>query len=82
MDTKQRAWTVLIDAIQRILPDVNQDQLQPQNSLRMLGADSMDRAEIIISVIETLNLKLPLSYFAAAKNLGDLADLLAAQLTK
>ncbi|ABS77927.1 acyl carrier protein [Coxiella burnetii] len=80
VNTKKRAWVALTDTIQKILPDITQEQLQPQNSLRMLGANSMDRAEIIISVMETLDLKLPLSYFSEEKNLGELADLLDTQL--
>lgn len=45
----------------------------PEMSLREIGANSVDRADILMQTMADLNVKLSMVEFAAAKNLGDIA---------
>jgi polyketide biosynthesis acyl carrier protein len=52
----------------------------PMASLRELGADSVERAEILTLTLRDLQLRLPLVALAGAKNVGDLVEIFAAHL--
>lgn len=80
MTKDEKAWSALKTSIQQVLPEVEEKMLQPTHYLSDIGANSMDRADIIISTLENLQLKMPLAHFANAKTLGDLAHLFSAQL--
>ena len=47
-----------------------------RTSLKALGANSIDRADIIMMTLETLALNIPLHEMAKAENIGDLAGML------
>uniref|UniRef100_B8HKZ7 Acyl carrier protein n=1 Tax=Cyanothece sp. (strain PCC 7425 / ATCC 29141) TaxID=395961 RepID=B8HKZ7_CYAP4 len=63
-----------------VIPTLRGKSLGREESLVALGADSMERAEILSLVMEKLSLKIPRIELAGAKTLGDLADLLALKL--
>lgn len=46
------------------------------DSLRGLGANSIDRSEIIMMTMESMSANIPLIYTAKAKNIGELASIL------
>jgi polyketide biosynthesis acyl carrier protein len=47
----------------------------PEISLRELGANSIDRADILMQTMSDLNVKLSMVEFASAKNIGDIASI-------
>ncbi len=47
--------------------------ITPEMSLRELGANSIDRADILMQTMSDLKLKLSMIEFASAKNIGDIA---------
>ena len=55
-------------------------QFQPDDALRDLGANSIDRSEIVMMTLESLSLNIPLIEIAAAENIGELAGLLHEKL--
>jgi polyketide biosynthesis acyl carrier protein len=59
-----------------ILPELALHQFSRHDRLSDLGANSIDRAEIITLVLESISLDIPRSELVAPKNLGELADLL------
>ena len=63
-----------------IVPELAKVSLKPTDSLQQLEIDSMNRAEIIMMVMEELDLHIQLIELAGAKNIGELADLFAAKL--
>jgi len=67
--------SVLKGALVEIFPEYSTREIRPDESLRDLGANSIDRAEIIILTMERLQLKLPLLEFAQAKNINDLVNI-------
>lgn len=49
---KQRIFEVLITNICEVLPELDGHRFEPEDQLVELGADSVDRAEIITMVLE------------------------------
>ncbi|KQN65402.1 acyl carrier protein [Duganella sp. Leaf61] len=72
---------VIVDIIaghaREVLPDLGTRPLGAIDSLRELGANSIDRAEILMLTTATLGLRIPLVELAQPRNLGELAALLA-----
>ena len=66
--------------IYEIVPELVQVSIKPNDSLNNLGIDSVNRAEIIVMVMEELDLHIPLIELAGAKNIGEVANLFAAKL--
>lgn len=64
-----------LNSFKEVFPEFNSKTISPQDSLRDLGANSVDRAEIIMLTLARLNLKVPLVNFAQAKNIGELIDI-------
>ncbi|TVT86072.1 phosphopantetheine-binding protein [Pseudomonas sp. H3(2019)] len=66
------------DVIVSILPSVRTDEIRGDRHIRDLGADSVDRVEIIATLLQKLKLKLPLADFSALKDIDALIDYLCA----
>ncbi|NJI51642.1 acyl carrier protein [Bacillus subtilis] len=73
---KQRIFEVLITNICEVLPELEGHRFEPEDQLVELGADSVDRAEIITMVLEDLSLKIPRIELSGVKNIGELAEVL------
>ncbi|BAL90259.1 putative acyl carrier protein [Actinoplanes missouriensis 431] len=65
---------VVVRTITEILPDVPAGAVREDRSLRDLGADSVERVEIITLLTHRLGRTDPLSGFAAIPDLGALID--------
>jgi polyketide biosynthesis acyl carrier protein len=59
-----------------ILPELSSREISPTDRLRDLGANSIDRAEIIMLTLARLKLKIPLIHFAQANNIGALIEII------
>lgn len=55
---------------------INTDNITEEESLKELGANSIDRADIIITAIENCNVKIPMMKFSEAKNIGGIIDVI------
>ncbi|WP_339189220.1 acyl carrier protein [Bacillus sp. FSL M8-0025] len=73
---KQRIFEILITNICEVLPELDGHRFEPEDQLVELGADSVDRAEIITMVLEDLSLKIPRIELSGVKNIGELAEVL------
>ena len=62
-----------------VLPVLKEHGFQMTDSLKDLGANSIDRSEIVMMTMETLSLHIPLIEIASAENMGELASLLHAK---
>lgn len=62
--------------IASILPSVGMDNIRGDQHTRDLGADSVDRVEIIVTLLHTLKLELPLASFSPLKDIDALIDCL------
>lgn len=64
----------------QVAPKLEEKSIEATDSLKNLGLDSVDRAEIIMMVLEDLSLSIPMVALAGAKNIGELADFFKAKL--
>ncbi len=66
----------LCRAVADVRPDLDTAVLTPADSLRELGLDSMERAEVIMLAMSELRVRVPMTAFAGAADLGAIAAVL------
>ncbi|WP_149552352.1 acyl carrier protein [Streptomyces marokkonensis] len=71
-----RVFDLIVEHTREVVPELEGHRFAPSDSLRDLGANSIDRAEIIVMTLESLSVSIPLVELADAKNMGELADLI------
>lgn len=76
MTTKQEIFTLILKHVYAVLPDLRGTPIQLSDSLRELGANSMDRADIVMGVMEDLALRIPRMELSGPQTLGELVDLI------
>ena len=76
--SKEEIFLLLKNVVVEIMPDIEPEQIKIEESLRDLGANSIDRMDIVIRMMEELNLKIPLVEFGKANNIQGLIDILHA----
>lgn len=59
-----------------ILPHIPPAEVQIGRSMSELGANSLDRADVVIGVLEELNIKIPQDRLAQARDMGGLVEIL------
>jgi polyketide biosynthesis acyl carrier protein len=59
-----------------LMPELEDREFKASDSLRDLGANSVDRSEIIMMVLEELELSISLVEFAKAANIGEQAEIM------
>jgi polyketide biosynthesis acyl carrier protein len=74
--TKERIFQIIRDNIREILPDISLDDVTIDKSLKTLGANSIDRMDILIMTMEALGVKMPLLEFARTSNIQDMVEVL------
>lgn len=75
---KEYIFKTLKETIIEILPDVDETSIILEESLRNLGANSIDRMDIIIDTLKKLDMKVPMMQFNECKNIEDIVDTLLA----
>jgi polyketide biosynthesis acyl carrier protein len=78
--TSQDVVDIIVRCARTVLPDMADHVFSENDSLSALGANSLDRAEIVIMALDELSLRLPLTQLHGPKNIGELADLLYSKL--
>jgi polyketide biosynthesis acyl carrier protein len=63
-----------------VIPALEAHSFQRTDRLQDLGANSVDRAEILMLVLESLGLQIPRVELFGPRNIGELADLLHGKL--
>ena len=77
---KQEVFDVICHNTGEVIPRLKDHAFQYNDALRDLGANSVDRSEIVMMTLESLEINVPLIELARAENMGDLADILYAKL--
>jgi len=62
-----------------VVPDVDVNGIAPDDKPRELGANSIDRAEIITETMQKLGISVPMVTFAAADTVGDIVAIMSDQ---
>lgn len=76
MMNKDEVFTLLKNEIMAVLPLAKEQDITADHRLVDLGANSIDRSEIVINCMTNLNIKLDPLTLASLKNIGDLLDAL------
>jgi polyketide biosynthesis acyl carrier protein len=76
----QDIFDIIVGHTREIVPGLEDHPFQFSDSLRALGANSIDRSEILMMTLESLSLKIPMIDLAKAENIGELAGLMHARL--
>ena len=75
----EHIFEIIVRHTREIIPALEGHAFQPTDSLRALGANSVDRADILMMTLETLELDIPLIEMARAENIGELAGIIHAK---
>ncbi len=73
---KQAITEIIVKHTYDVMPSLSGRALQQQDALHLLGANSIDRSEIIMLTLESLELNLPLIEAARANSIGELAEIM------
>ncbi|WP_109851300.1 acyl carrier protein [Aquimarina sp. AU58] len=74
--SKEHVFEVVKNVIIEVLPDIKPEQVHIEKNLRELGANSIDRMEVVTMSMEELDLKIPLMSFAQVSNIQGMVDVL------
>ncbi len=73
--TKDEIFKQIVIHTKTVVPELEQHNFLITDSLRELGANSVDRAEILTMMMETLKLEIPRVELFGAKNINDLVTI-------
>jgi polyketide biosynthesis acyl carrier protein len=74
--TKETIEQIVRKTISSILPNLPPGAIAGNKSLKDHGADSVDRVEIILSIMNELGMDEPMSNFSNIPNINELVDYL------
>ncbi|MBL0027544.1 MAG: acyl carrier protein [Rhodanobacteraceae bacterium] len=77
---RDRAFQAIVESTKDVLPALEGHVFKPSDRLRDLGANSVERSEIVMMTLERLAVSVPLMEFARVETISDLAASIAAKL--
>jgi polyketide biosynthesis acyl carrier protein len=77
---QEQIFEIITRHTSEVIPRLKDHSFQQTDALRDLGANSIDRSEIIMMTLESLSLNIPLIHIARAENIGELASILHEKL--
>ncbi len=72
--TKDEIFELLKRHLLEIVPEIRPDQVQPAVSMKDLGANSIDRVDVVLQTMESLKLKFPLHELGTTTNMQAVVD--------
>jgi polyketide biosynthesis acyl carrier protein len=78
--TKEEIFAIVTRHAREVVPGLDEHRFVLSDSLKELGANSMDRSEIVMMTLDSLSLRIPLVETAGAKNIGELVSVLHEKL--
>lgn len=72
--SSEEIFELIVKYVREVVPELENHAFEPSDSMKELGANSIDRAEIIMMTLESLSLNIPLVELAGLRNLGELAS--------
>ena len=74
--SKEEIFEIIKENILDIIPELDLSEVTMKDSLKEIGANSVDRADIIMFTMESLNIRIPMVKFGNAANIGDIVDIM------
>jgi polyketide biosynthesis acyl carrier protein len=75
---RERVTDTVERNLRLVLPDLPADAFRPEVSMSDLGADSMDRMDVVIGTLDDLGLELAGDRLAGVRDIGTLIEALCA----
>ncbi|AJC67823.1 acyl carrier protein [Dickeya zeae EC1] len=72
-------FNIIVHNLLEILPYLDASTITPEQSMKDVGANSIDRADVLLASMETLDIIFPLHEAGDLKNIGELVDFLYAK---
>jgi polyketide biosynthesis acyl carrier protein len=79
--TKEDIFELVVRHAREVLPELRGHAFQRGDELSKLGANSIDRAEIVNFTLEALRLNVPRVQLFGVRNIGELVDVLHAKMS-
>ncbi len=73
---KEDIFEIIVRNSCEVIPELEGHVFKPSDRLTDLGANSVDRAEIVAMTMEAISLQIPRVELFGAKNIGELAEVL------
>lgn len=73
--TKDEIFAVIRRHLIEVVPELADSQINPEHSMRDLGANSIDRMDVVIAAQDELGIKVPASDLARADDLRSLSEI-------
>lgn len=77
----EKILELIVSNIKEVKPGLDTYVFKASDSLANLGADSVERSEIIMMTLEKLDLRIPLVETFGPANIGELAQLFREKMT-
>jgi polyketide biosynthesis acyl carrier protein len=77
---KEELFAIVVRHACEVLPDLEAHEFEPTDRLVDLGANSVDRAEIVMMIMESLSLRIPRVELFGVRDIGELVDVLHQKL--
>lgn len=74
--SREKIVEIIVRHTCEVIPELEGHNFSLKDSLKKLGANSVDRSEIVMMTLASLSLDIALIETASAKNIGELADIL------
>ncbi|EMB61668.1 acyl carrier protein [Streptococcus mutans] len=78
--SKKEIFKVMKELIYEYLPELEGRDIVITDSLKSLGANSIDRMDIIVDTMEKISLKVPMVEFGGLKNIEEIIDVMYSKL--
>lgn len=77
---KNEIFQIMKETIFEYLPELEAKEIVPTDSLKELGANSIDRMDIIVDTMGKISLKVPMVEFGGLKNIEEIVDVMHSKL--
>jgi len=77
---KQDIFKIVVKHSCEVIPELEEQSITASHSLVDLGANSVDRAEIVMMTMEALNLQIPRVELFGVKNIEQLVEVIYEKL--
>ena len=77
---RQQIFDLIVHHTREVIPDLHTAHVRTNDSLRELGANSVDRSEILMMTLASLRARISLVDLARAENIGELAGIIHGKL--
>jgi polyketide biosynthesis acyl carrier protein len=74
--TTEEVFELVRSIVLEILPDIQAAEIRHDSQLVDLGANSLDRMEVVTEAMEQMNLRIPPNEFAGIRNISGLVEVL------